>query len=99
MTRHAVRLGAIALAAMIVIPSLCLAYFPPDIGVPPVKVKSVPPDPFTPPGAGGLGEPEAPEPGPGPTVQTPEPATVVMGLVGFAMAGAYGLRKKLKARA
>jgi PEP-CTERM motif len=100
MTRHAFKVGAIAVAATLVLPSLVLAYFPPTIGMPPpVGVKSVPPDPFPVPGAGGLGEPDAPEPGPGPTVQTPEPATVVTGLVGLAMAGGFGLRKRMKARA
>ena len=92
MTRHILRVGIIALAAAVFLPSMSLAFFPPNIG------QGLPPDPFGTPDTGGLGEPEPPEPGPGPNVQTPEPATVVTALMGLAVAGAYGVRKRLKAR-
>lgn len=99
MTRHATRLGAVALAAALVVPSVSQAFFPPDVGKPPVVVQTVPPDPFGVPDTGGLGEPAPPEPGNGPAVQTPEPATIVIGLTGLAMAGAFGLRKRLQSPA
>ncbi|HEX3152462.1 MAG TPA: hypothetical protein VHR66_30590 [Gemmataceae bacterium] len=89
---------AAALAGALVAPTVSLAYFPPNVGQPPVKVQSVPPDPFKPPTAGGLGEPSAPEPPPGPSVQTPEPASMLTALVGAGMALGYGVRKKLQAR-
>jgi hypothetical protein len=88
MTRRGLWVGALALA--LVVPSVSLAYFPPNVGVPP----AVPPDPFTPPGQGGLGEPEPPEPPPGPSVQTPEPASVVTALTGLALVAGYGMRKR-----
>jgi hypothetical protein len=88
MTRHAI--AAVALAIALVTPALGVAYFPPNIGTP----KPVPPDPFVPPGAGGLGEPESPPPPPGPSVQTPEPASIVTALTGLAFAAGYGVRKR-----
>ncbi len=97
MTRHAIRLGGVALAASLLFPSISSAFFPPNVGIPPVTIQSVPPDPFGIPETGGLGEPTPPEPGTGPTVQTPEPATIVIGLTGLVMAGAIGLRKRLRA--
>jgi hypothetical protein len=97
MTRHATRFGVVALTAALVVPSVSQAFFPPNVGQPPVVVKSVPPDPFGVPTTGGLGEPTPPDPGKGPAVQTPEPATIVIGLTGLAMAGAFGLRKRLQA--
>ena len=93
MTRRGLWVGALALA--LAVPSVGLAYFPPNVGVPP----AVPPDPFTPPGQGGLGEPEPPEPLPGPSVQTPEPASIVTALTGLALAAGYGVRKRRKAQA
>jgi hypothetical protein len=93
MTRQIIWIGMLALATAVILPSVSLAFFPPNIGITPI-----PPDPFGTPGTGGLGEPEPPDPGPGPNVQTPEPATVVTALVGLAMAGAYGVRKRAKAR-
>ena len=99
MTRHSIRFAAIALAAALIVPSISNAFFPPNVGMPPITIQSVPPDPFGKPDAGGLGEPEPPDPGAGPTVQTPEPATIVIGLTGLAMAGALGLRKRNKAQA
>jgi hypothetical protein len=98
MTRHSSWLAAIVFAAILLLPSISSAYFPPNVGLPPVAVKSVPPDPFGVPGAGGLGEPTPPDPGKGPAVQTPEPATLVIGLTGLAVAGAFGLRKRLRAQ-
>jgi len=92
MTRRGLFVGALALA--LIAPSISLAYFPPNIGVPP----AVPPDPFKPPTQGGLGDPEAPPPPPGPTVQTPEPASIVTALTGLALAAGYGARKKRQAR-
>jgi hypothetical protein len=92
MTRHIIRVGILALAATVFLPAMGSAYFPPTIG------QNLPPDPFGTPDTGGLGEPEAPDPGPGPTVQTPEPASVVTALLGLAVAGGYGLRKRLKSR-
>ena len=41
MTRHAMWVGAVALAVALVAPTVSLAYFPPTIGQPPVT----PPDP------------------------------------------------------
>lgn len=97
MTRHALARAA-ALAAALVAPSVTLAYFPPTIGIPqPPKV--VPPDPFKPPTTGGLGEPDPPEPPPGPTVQTPEPASIVTALTGAALAVGYGVRNRRRERA
>jgi hypothetical protein len=89
MTRQ--RLGALALAAGLLVPSVAAAYFPPDVGMPP-PVTGTPPDPFKPPTGGSLGEPDAPEPGPQPSVQTPEPASIVTALTGLALAAGYGLR-------
>jgi hypothetical protein len=94
MTRHARKAVVVALAVALVAPSLALAYFPPNVGIPP----AVPPDPFVPPGTGGLGEPEPPPPPPGPNVQTPEPASLVTALTGVAFAAGYGLRKLRKVR-
>ncbi|HVK07637.1 MAG TPA: PEP-CTERM sorting domain-containing protein [Gemmataceae bacterium] len=81
-----------ALAVALSLPAAGFAFFPPDV-FPPTN-QGTPPDPFTPPGAGGLGEPEPVDPDPGPTVQTPEPASIVTGLTGLALAAAYGWRKK-----
>ena len=92
MTRRGLWIVALALA--LVVPSVSLAYFPPTVGQPP----AVPPDPFVPPGQGGLGEPEPPEPPAGPGVQTPEPASLVTALTGLALAAGYGARTKLRAR-
>ena len=92
MTRRGIAAGAVALAIALIAPTLALAYFPPNVGVPP----ATPPDPFVPPGTGGLGEPEPPPPPPGPTVQTPEPASIVTALTGLALAAGIGLRKKRK---
>jgi hypothetical protein len=89
----------VVLAAILAAPSTGSAFFPPNIGLnqPPVPV--VPPDPFGVPDTGGLGEPESPDPGPGPSVQTPEPASIVTALTGLILAGGYGLRKRRQARA
>ena len=95
MTRPAFAKAA-ALAAALVAPSVSLAFFPPTIGVPPVTGQAVPPDPFKPPTNGGLGEPDAPPPPPGPTVQTPEPASVVTAFTGAILAVGYGVRKRRK---
>jgi PEP-CTERM motif len=86
---------AATLVGALVAPSVTLAYFPPTVGQPPIQVTSVPPDPFKPPTAGGLGEPSAPEPPPGPSVQTPEPASMLTALVGAGLALGYGLRRKM----
>jgi hypothetical protein len=94
MTRHGFSRAA-ALAAALVAPSVTLAYFPPTIGMPPpVTGQGVPPDPFKPPTTGGLGEPDAPPPPPGPTVQTPEPASLITALTGAVLAVGYGVRKR-----
>src|SRR5947208_6193509 len=94
MTRHAF-VGAAAVAAALVAPSVSLAYFPPTIGMPPpVTGSALPPDPFKPPTAGGLGEPTPPEPAPGPSVQTPEPASVVTALTGAVLALGYSARRR-----
>ena len=90
MTRRGLWVGALALA--LVVPSVSLAYFPPTVGNP-----GVPPDPFTPPNQGGLGEPEPPEAPPGPTVQTPEPASIVTALTGLALVAGYQVRKRRRA--
>ena len=95
MTRHGFARAA-ALAAALAAPSVSLAYFPPNIGIPPVTGTGTPPDPFTPPTTGGLGEPEEPEPPPGPSVQTPEPASIVTGLTGAVLALGYGVRRRRK---
>lgn len=97
MTRHKF-FGAAALVAALIAPSLSLGYFPPNVGVPPVGGQGIPPDPFTPPTTGGLGEPEAPPPPVGPSVQTPEPASVVTALTGAVLAIGYGVRKKRRER-
>jgi len=94
MTRRAFA-GAAALAAALVAPSVSSAFFPPTIGIP-VTGQAVPPDPFKPPTTGGLGEPDAPPPPPGPTVQTPEPASVVTALTGAVLAVGYGVRKRFR---
>lgn len=91
MTRRLIPTVA-ALALALTLPAAGSAFFPPDIFPP--TTTGTPPDPFTPPGAGGLGEPEPSDPDAGPTVQTPEPATVLTGLTGMALAAAYGWRKK-----
>ena len=96
MTRHGIRAGLVALAAALVAPSLVCAYFPPTVGIPPVGITEVPPDPFQPPIVGGLGEPEPPPPPAGPTVQTPEPASIVGALTGLALVAGYRLRKRAK---
>jgi hypothetical protein len=89
MTRYAI--GAVALMIALVTPALGVAYFPPTIGNP---VPAVPPDPFVPPGTGGLGEPEPPPPPPGPSVQTPEPTSIVMGISGLLVAAGFRFGKK-----
>lgn len=91
MTRQVMWIGLIALASAVILPSVSVAFFPPSIGITPL-----PPEPFGTPDTGGLGEPEPPDPGPGPSVQTPEPASVVTALMGIALAGAYGVRKRMK---
>jgi hypothetical protein len=96
MTRPAFATAA-ALAAALILPSVSRAFFPPTIGIP-VTGQSVPPDPFKPPTNGGLGEPDAPPPPPGPTVQTPEPASMVTALTGAVLAIGYGARKRLRRR-
>jgi hypothetical protein len=89
MTRYVLWVGALALA--LAVPSVSVAYFPPNVGIP----EPVPPDPFIPPDTGGgLGEPVPPDPGPGPSVQTPEPASVVTALTGLALVAGYRLRKR-----
>lgn len=92
------RPGMWAAALALAIPTAGFAIFPPVVNQPPpppVTVTSVPPDPFKAPGVTSLGEPEPPpSPAPGPVVQTPEPASVVTALVGLAVAGGYGLRKR-----
>jgi hypothetical protein len=95
MTRHAIRLALVALAIAFFAPSIASAYFPPTVGQTP---DPVPPDPFGVPGPGGLGEPEPPDPGNVPNVQVPEPASMISALTGLAIAGAYGLRLRLKSR-
>jgi hypothetical protein len=92
MTRQ--RLAA-ALALALAAPSVTLAYFPPNVGMPPpVNGTAVPPDPFKPPTTGGLGEPTPPEPAPGPSVQTPEPASMVTALTGAVLALGYAARRR-----
>jgi len=81
-----------ALAVALTLPAASQAFFPPDV-FPPTQT-GTPPDPFTPPTAGGLGEPDPTDPAPGPTVQTPEPASIVTGLTGLVLAAGYGWRKK-----
>jgi hypothetical protein len=98
MTRHGFARAA-ALAAALAAPSVGLAYFPPNIGIPPVTGQGTPPDPFTPPTTGGLGEPEEPEPPTGPSIQTPEPASVVTALTGAVLALGYGVRKRRQKQA
>jgi hypothetical protein len=93
MTRYAIRLALVAIAFVLIVPTVSLAYFPPNVGQPPAPV---PPDPFGVPGGGGLGEPEPPDPGTVPSVQIPEPASLVTALTGLVIAGAYGLRRKRK---
>jgi hypothetical protein len=91
--------GALTLAAALVAPSISLAYFPPSVGMPPpVTGSALPPDPFKPPTTGGLGEPTPPEPAPGPSVQTPEPASVVTALTGAVLALGYVARKRRRER-
>lgn len=92
MTRRSIMaIGFCAVAVALIIPAACSAFFPPDVFP---STKSIPPDPFTPPDGGGLGEPEPTDPGTGPTVQTPEPATVVTALTGLALAAAYRWRQR-----
>ncbi len=94
MSRRGIQFGVMALALAIAAPSISLAYFPPQIGL---TNPNTPPEPFGVPSQGGLGEPEPPDPGLGPTVQTPEPASIVTALTGLAMAGAFAWRRKLRA--
>jgi hypothetical protein len=94
MTGRAIRIALVAIAIALIAPTVSVAYFPPNVGQPPVPV---PPDPFGVPGGGGLGEPEPPDPGTVPSVQIPEPASIVTALSGLAIAGAYGLRRKRQA--
>ena len=95
MSRRGIQFGILALALAVAAPSISLAYFPPEIGL---TNPNTPPEPFGVPGLGGLGEPEPPDPGSGPNVQTPEPASIVTALSGLAMAGAFAWRKKRKAQ-
>jgi hypothetical protein len=98
MTRHAL-VRAAAVAAALAAPSVSAAYFPPTIGMPPpVTGQALPPDPFKPPTTGGLGEPDAPEPPPGPTVQTPEPASMVTALTGAVLSLGYGVQKRRRSQ-
>ena len=93
MTRHAFALAA-AIAVALVAPSASFAFFPPTIGI---TKQPVPPDPFKPPTTGGLGEPDAPPPPPGPTVQTPEPASMV--LLGSGLLGVASQLRRQRAKA
>ena len=68
---------------------------PPPANPPPVVVPQPPPDPFIPP------PPTTPPPdtctGPPVTPQnTPEPASLVMGLVGLMVAGGYAARRRFR---
>jgi hypothetical protein len=86
------RLGLLCgvfVALILLAPSVAFAYFPPVTNNP-----QTPPDPFQVPGLGGLGEPEPPPPDKVPTVNTPEPATLVTALTGLAMAAGFSLRKR-----
>ena len=98
MSRHGFARAA-ARAAALAAPSVGLAYFPPTIGIPPVTGTGTPPDPFTPPTTGGFGEPEEPEPPVGPSVQTPEPASIVTALTGAVLAFGYAARQRRRAHA
>lgn len=92
MCRKLALLG-IAVAVVLAVPSISMAYFPPVSTTNP----QTPPDPFQVPGLGGLGEPESPTPDKNPTVATPEPATIVSALAGLAMLAGYRWRKQMKA--
>jgi hypothetical protein len=94
MTPRIVLIASVLTVAM-VCSSSAQAFFPPDIFV---KTTGTPPDPFKPPTAGGLGEPTPPQPTGGPTVQTPEPATMITALTGLALAAGYRLTKRRSAK-
>jgi hypothetical protein len=78
---------------LVTLPASAKAYFPPIKGV---TATAVPPEPFPVPPVSGVGEPDAPDPVEVPTAQTPEPASVVMGLVGLAAIAGYRFRSKMQ---
>ncbi|WP_020468289.1 hypothetical protein [Zavarzinella formosa] len=94
MFRTGLKIGTAACGLALLAPAIASAYFPPP---PTVTTTAVPPDPFVPPTAGGVGEPEPPSPTGGPTVSTPEPASFVSAATALVLLGAYGLYRRRQA--
>ncbi len=68
----------------------------PPIGPPPVDPQPpvVPPDPFTPPGIVGVGDPEPTDPETKPIANTPEPASLISGAMGLGVIAIWRLRRR-----
>ena len=81
----------LALGLALVVPATSMAFFPPGDITP-----TVPVPPSDTPTGGGTGEPEPHSPEEPPTVQAPEPATVITALTGLTLIAGARLRKKLR---
>lgn len=90
MFRKSLLIATLLGTTMLTIPTIASAYFPPPTG----GTTAVPPDPFTPPTTGGVGEPEVPEPEGQPTVATPEPSSIVTAATAMLMLAGYALHRR-----
>ena len=90
MTRTGLKIAAMACGVALLAAVPASAYFPPPSGT----ITAVPPDPFVPPTAGGVGEPNTPDPTVTPTVSTPEPSSIITALTAVALLAGYGIRQR-----
>ena len=87
MIRTGLKIGMLACGLILLESAPVSAYFPPPTGT----ITSVPPDPFTPPTTGGVGEPVPPDPTVHPTVSTPEPSSFIPALSAVVLLGGYAV--------
>jgi hypothetical protein len=85
--------GLLGLAPLLLAPSTAFGLFPPVIQHPKATVTSVPSDPIV----KVQGNPSPPPVVTSPPVSTPEPATILTGLIGAACGGLLWRRKKARA--
>lgn len=91
--------GVLALAPLMLAPSSAMALFPPVISTPApvVVIPTTVPAPVANPVGVIVGEPEQPPiVDPPVTAKTPEPATLVTGLIGLAFGSRFLRRKKVQ---
>lgn len=108
-TRRRLKCTGLAAAALLLLPAAASAFFPPFYNYPypqPVQVTPQSPQPSDPgvvvpvgnpvtdPITDPLGDPEDPPVVDVPVSQTPEPATLVSGLVGLALFGAWSRTRR-----